>query len=50
MLLLPPAVPLTLQFTVVFDVPETVAVNCSLPLTIKEAVAGVTETVTVGAL
>jgi|SRR5712672_1706311 hypothetical protein len=34
----PPAIPFTLQFTAVFDVPETVAVNClvSVVLTVAE--------------
>ena len=43
---LPPATPLTLQFRFVFELPVTVAVNCSVPFSATEAVAGliVTET------
>jgi len=41
----PPATPPALQVTAVFEVPETVAVNCSVPARGRVAVAGETETV-----
>ena len=46
----PPAVPLTLQFTPIFDEPVTAAVNiCVIPAW-TVAVAGVTDTATTGAI
>jgi hypothetical protein len=42
----PPAEPLTLQVTLVFDVPATVALNCFVCATGTPALAGETETVT----
>lgn len=45
---LPPAIPLTLQETPVFDVPVTLAANCCVCPRITEAVEGVTLTVTFG--
>jgi hypothetical protein len=44
----PPATPLTLQFTAVFAVPPTVALNCFVWDTVTEALVGDTETETAG--
>lgn len=45
---LPPAIPLTVQVTAVFDVPVTLAVNCCVCPRNTEAVEGVTLAVTPG--
>jgi hypothetical protein len=45
---LPPAVPLTLQFTALELAPVTVAVNCAVPPSITVALCGSTITVTLG--
>jgi len=42
--------PLADQVTAVFELPLTVAVNCWVPLAESDAVLGVTETETTGAL
>lgn len=47
---LPPATPLTLQFTIVLEEPATVAVNAWVMATCTLAVAGVTDTVTGAAI
>ena len=49
-MVLPPAAPSTLQFTVVFDVPVTVAVNCCVAPVRIVAEVGETETATEGAV
>src|SRR5690348_8086373 len=45
---LPPAVPLTLQFTALELAPVTIAVNCAVPPSITVALCGSTTTVTLG--